>query len=56
MNGALVGLILVFLIVLFSGKHVRKPGARGYLFIVVMTLIQVGVVLFYIYTAQPPAQ
>lgn len=56
MNGALVTLILVFLIVLYAGKHVHRPGIRSYLFIIVMTMVQVGVVLLFIFSANPPAQ
>ena len=56
MSGALVALILIFIGVLLAGRHVRKPGPRSYLFIIVMTMIQVGVVLLYIFTAEPPPQ
>ena len=54
MNGALVGLILVFLVVILAGKHVRRPGPRSYLFIVFLTMIQIAVVMFYIFTAKSP--
>lgn len=56
MNGALAGLILVYLIVIVAGKKFRERGPREYLFIVVMTLLQVGVILYFIYTAMPPEQ
>ncbi len=56
MNGALAGLILVFLLVLYVGKHVRRPGPRAYLFIVAMSAIQVAVVLYFVFHAEPPAQ
>ncbi len=56
MNGALAALIVVFLIILYAGKYVRRPGVRSYLFIIVMTMLQVGVVLLFIFNAKPPAQ
>ncbi len=56
MNGALAGLILLFLAILYAGKHVRRPGPRSYLFIIAMTAVQVAVVLYFIYGAEPPPQ
>lgn len=49
-------MILVFMIVEFAGKQVKQPGLRSYLFIAVMTVIQVVVVLYFMYTiALPPS-
>lgn len=54
MNGALAGLILLFLVAILAGKHVRKPGLRSFLFIFTITVMQVAVVLYFIFTAESP--
>lgn len=50
----LLALIVIFMIVVYAGKHVRRPGPRSYLFIGLLTAIQVGIVLYFMYTMESP--
>jgi hypothetical protein len=54
MTSALVGLVVLYCTVLFAGKHVRRPGLWGTLFLALIAAIQVAVVLFYMFNAQAP--
>ena len=51
----LLGMLVVFMLVVFAGKHVRRPGFRSYFFIAVMTMIQVVIVLYFMYTMEMPS-
>jgi hypothetical protein len=52
---ALVSLIAIFLLVVFAGKHLRHPGLRSYFFIAMLTIVQVAIVLYFMYTIEIPS-
>ena len=52
---ALLSMIGIFIAVVFAGKHVRRPRVRSYFFVALLTLAQVAIVLYFMYTMEIPA-
>lgn len=50
----LASLIAIYLLVLFIGKYVRKVNYLGYLFIGILTVIQVAMVLYFLFNMEVP--
>lgn len=51
---ALAVLILCYLLVVMAGKVVDRPNFLGYLFVAVLTIIQVAFMLYYLFTMEVP--
>jgi hypothetical protein len=51
---SLVGLILLFLFTIIFGKRVERVNIWTYLIVLLIAILQVCVVLFHLYTIEPP--
>ncbi len=51
---ALAILILCYLTIVMVGKVINRPNFLGYLFVSVLTVVQVVFMLYYLYTMEVP--
>jgi hypothetical protein len=51
----IVSLVLSLILVIVIAQRSQRIGFREYTLIVFITAIQVGVIVFYLYTVQPPS-
>ena len=56
MGGPLSAIVVSFLIVLFAGKHTRRPGLGSYFSVAVLTIVEIVVVLVLVYTMKNPLE
>jgi cytochrome c biogenesis factor len=54
-NMVIVSLVLSLILVIVIAQRSQRIGFREYTLIVFITAIQVGVIVFYLYTVQPPS-
>lgn len=51
---ALAVLIICYVFIVMVGKYVRKKNYLSYIFVAVLTVVQVAFMLFYLYTMEVP--
>jgi len=54
MTGAIVSLVALYCLVIYAGKHSRRAGIGGIIFLGIMAAFQVAAVLFFIYSIKSP--
>jgi len=54
MNSALIGIVVLYLLVLYIGKRVPDPRIGNYVVVGFITLLQVIIVLYFMYTMEVP--
>jgi len=54
MSGALLGLVGFFYVLIFVGKHIKQPKWKSLLFVTFISILQVTVVLFFIFNLKSP--
>ena len=51
---SLVGIISIFIVAIVVGKHLKRIHPMAYIIIVLLALLQMGVVLYDMYTSKNP--
>ena len=54
MTGAVVSLVTLYCLVILVGKHSRRTGTGGIMFLGIIAAVQVAAVLFFIYSIKSP--
>ncbi len=54
MSGALIGLVCLFYCLIFVGKYVKRPRWKSLVFVTFISILQVTVVLFFIFNIKSP--
>lgn len=54
MGGPLSAIVVSFLIVIFAGKHIRRPGPGSHFYVAILTIMEVIVIVIFMYTMKNP--
>lgn len=50
----LAGIVLLLILTIVIGKRTERVNVRSYLIVLLIAILQVCVVVFYMFTAEPP--
>lgn len=54
MNQALLAIVIAYFLVVYIGRHIPHPRLRNYAVIGFLTIMQVAIVLYFMFTMEAP--